>query len=94
MPIVAVPNIAVPPARLLREEIEYRGLTVEQLAGLMGWAVADADALVAGRANMTQAAADALARALGTDAGLWMHLETAYQGDLERLNAFTRERKG
>lgn len=77
----------------LREEIEFRGLTVPALAALMDWSVADAEALVEGRTDMTQAAADALQRALGVDAGLWMHLETAYQQDLVRLRAFRRASK-
>ena len=94
MGIVAVPNVSVPPARILRDELEYRGLTVPALAALMNWPLADAEALVEGQVNMTQAAADALQRALGVDAGLWMHLETAYRQDLARLGAFTRERNG
>lgn len=94
MAIVAVPDKAIPPANVLREELEHRGLTAEQLAPLMGWDVAEVEALVAGDAPMTEAAAVALELALGVDAGLWMHLEAAYRSDLDRLAAFTRARKG
>jgi HTH-type transcriptional regulator/antitoxin HigA len=91
--LVSVPPHAYPPTDLLREEIEYRRLSVEQLAAAMGWEVGDTRALVAGDVDMTQAAAVALELALGVDAGLWMHLQTGYEKDRAALDAFTRDRE-
>lgn len=79
------PDKAIPPAQLLREELEHRGMTPEQLAPLMAWRLDDVVALVEGRVSMTTAAAARLQVALGVDAGLWMHLQTAYEDDLARL---------
>jgi addiction module HigA family antidote len=80
-----VPDKAIPPSNLLAEELEYRGLTAASLAHDMEWPLADVEALIAGKAPITAEAAAALARALGIDAGLWMHLQAAYEADLARL---------
>lgn len=67
------------PGDLIREELEARGWTQEELAQIMGTDAALVSQIVNGKRTITAKTADMLAAAFETSAELWMNLQTAYK---------------
>ena len=70
---------AFPPGEFIKEELEARGWTQEDLAEIMGRQSSIISGLVNGKRVVSPDIASDLAAAFGTTAQLWMNLETAYQ---------------
>jgi len=75
----AWPDLAIPPGELLAEELSARGMTQSQLARQMGRPLQAINEIVRGRKRITGETALQLAEALGTNAELWMRLESDYE---------------
>ena len=73
------PAEAFPPGDFLREELEERGWTQDDLAAIMGKHVRTVHDLVVGKRGVTPETANSLAAALGTNAQFWLNLDSAYQ---------------
>ena len=70
---------AFPPGELIREELEARGWTQQELAGRMGRPVQTISMIVNGHKAMTAETALHLQEAFGASAGMWMGLESDWQ---------------
>ena len=72
---------------VLKEEIEHRGITREELATLMGKPPRVIDEIICGREAITPTTASEIQRALGISAQFWLNLETTYRRTLARQEA-------
>jgi HTH-type transcriptional regulator / antitoxin HigA len=70
---------AFPPGDHIREEIEARGWSQDDLARIMGYPLSVINEIINARKAITIQMARDLAAALGTSAELWMNLQTSYQ---------------
>jgi HTH-type transcriptional regulator / antitoxin HigA len=76
-----------PPGDFIKEEIDARGWTQNDLADITGKSVRLISEVISGKRAVTPDTARALADAFGTSAQIWMNMESAYQ--LSKLNADT-----
>jgi HTH-type transcriptional regulator/antitoxin HigA len=74
-----VPAEVFSPGEFVREELEARGWTQEDLAQIMGRPLRLVNELVNGKKQITPDTARGLAEAFGTDAIYWMNLDSAYR---------------
>jgi HTH-type transcriptional regulator/antitoxin HigA len=79
------PDVAIPPGKVLAEELEARGLTQSRLARLMHRPIQAINEIVRGRKRITGVTALGLADALGTSPELWMRLQADYELNKARL---------
>lgn len=68
-----------PPGEFIKEEIDARGWTQNDLADITGKSVRLISEVILGKRALTPDTAKALADALGTSAQFWMNMESAYQ---------------
>ena len=73
------PAEAFPPGEFLREELEERGWTQDDLASILGKGTRTVNEIVMGKRGITPDTARGLSAALGTTAEFWLNLESAYQ---------------
>ncbi len=66
------------PGEILREEIEYRGVTQTKLANELGVKVSLLNELINGKRDITIEYALMLEAALGIDADFWINLQNDY----------------
>src|SRR5512137_1421295 len=74
-----LPAEVFPPGDFLLEELEARGWSQADLAGILGRSRAAVNEIVTGRRRISPDTAKGLAEAFGTSAELWLNLETTYQ---------------
>lgn len=74
-----VPAEVFPPGEFVREELDARGWTQDDLAQIMGRPLRLVNELVNGKKQITPDTARGLAEAFGTDALYWMNLDSAYR---------------
>jgi HTH-type transcriptional regulator/antitoxin HigA len=70
---------AFPPGEFIKEELDARGWTQEDLAEIIGRQPSIVSGLIKGKRAVSPPIAADLAEAFGTTAQLWMNLESAYQ---------------
>ena len=73
-----------PPGEYIRDELDARGWTQEDLADIMGRPSSFVSKIVGGTKQITRPTAQQLAAAFGTSAELWLNLENAHRLALER----------
>ena len=73
-----MPSNPVHPGTLLKEEIEYRGITQKQLAQQMGVSYSVLNEILNGKRPVTTEYALLLEAALGTPATIWIGLQADY----------------
>ncbi len=73
---------AYPPGELIREELEARGWSQQDLADAMGKSHVLVSEIVHAKRSITRDTALALAAAFGTSAELWLNLDARYRLDL------------
>ena len=71
-----------PPGAHLREELEARDLTPEQLARMISQPLRWVNEFLVGNKRITPEAAKALGQALGTGPEIWLNLEKSYRSSL------------
>jgi HTH-type transcriptional regulator / antitoxin HigA len=74
-----VPAEAFPPGEYLKDEIEERGWTQEELAAIIGRPPAVINQIISGKRGISPETAREIGAALGTSAMYWMNLEAAYR---------------
>ena len=72
----------LPPGRILRREIEYRGVSREELANQMGRPVEVIDHIISADIAVTACIATDIEKALGINATIWTNLEASYRATL------------
>ena len=73
-----------PPGEYIRDELETRGWTQEDLAAILGRPLSAVNQIIKGNKAITPQTARELAAAFGTSAELWLNLENAYRLGLSR----------
>jgi HTH-type transcriptional regulator/antitoxin HigA len=74
-----IPAEVFPPGEFLADELEARGWTQNEFAGIIRRPANVVNEIIAGRKSITPETARAFAAALGTSPQYWLNLETAYQ---------------
>ena len=80
-------NLPVSPGSVLKEEIEYRGISEKELADHMGRPIQVVNDIVLGKKAITKTTANQLQTALGISAQFWLNLENSYQVTLAKQEA-------
>jgi len=70
---------AFPPGEFIRDELEARGWTQEDLARILGRPLGAVNEIIQGKKRIMPETALGLSEAFGTSPDLWLNLETAYQ---------------
>lgn len=73
------PAEVFPPGDFLREELEERGWTQQDLADILGRPPRVVNEIINAKRSITPETAKELSAALGTSPEFWLNLETAYQ---------------
>ena len=74
-----IPAEAFPPGEYLKDELEARGWTQEELASIIGRPTGLINQIVLGKRGISPETAREIGAALGTSAMYWMNLEAAYR---------------
>lgn len=77
-------NLAIPPGETIAETIEFRGMSVAELAVTLGLSVKAMDEVIAGDRAITPDIAVGLDNALGISAQFWLNGEARYRATLAR----------
>lgn len=75
----SVPAEVFAPGEFIKEELDARGWTQNDLADILGRGPRTVSEVITGKRSITPATATLLSEAFGTSAELWMNLESAYQ---------------
>lgn len=73
------PDEVFSPGEFIRDELEERGWTQNDLANIMGRPLRTVNEIIAAKKGITPETAIGLADAFGTSAELWLNLESAYR---------------
>jgi HTH-type transcriptional regulator/antitoxin HigA len=79
-----IPAVIFPPGEFLKEELEARGWTQEDLADILDRPQRTINEIITGKRGITPETAKGLGDAFGTGAQFWMNLESAYRLSLTR----------
>lgn len=74
-----IPAEAFPPGEYLKDELEERGWTQEELASIIGRPTGLINQIILGKRGISPDTAREIGAALGTSAIYWMNLEAAYR---------------
>ena len=74
-----MPAEVFPPGEFIREELEERGWTQEDLAEILGRPLRLVNEIIMGKRGITPETANGIAAAFGTSAQFWMNLESMYR---------------
>ena len=75
----SIPAELFPPGEYIRDELEARGWTQNDLAFILNRPLQMVNEIIAGRKSITPETANGLAAAFGTSAEMWMNLESAFR---------------
>jgi len=81
------------PGDLIKEELEERGWTQEDLAEILGRTASAINEVITGKRGITVDTAKGLGEAFGTGAQFWLNMESAYRLSLERTRPESVSRK-
>lgn len=81
------------PGEFIREELEARSWTQEDLAEILGRPLRLVNEIIGGKRGITPETAKGLAGAFGTSSQLWMNLESSYRLSLNNSEQSLVERK-
>ena len=74
-----IPAEVFPPGEFINDELDARGWTQTDLAEILGRPLRLVNELIGGKKQITPETAQGLAEAFGTDAILWMNLDSQYR---------------
>lgn len=77
--------IAIPPGETIKEEIEFTGLSIKNLAKELDISIIDANKLLDGEIELTENLAEKLENVLGISKQFWINLEANYRVKLKEL---------
>ena len=76
---VFAPDYAIPPGEYIKEEMEYRGWTEEDLANKLEEPLFSINQIIQGKKAIIPDVAKKLGLVFGTSTELWMNLEKSWQ---------------
>lgn len=79
------PDTAVPPGATLQENLDWLGMTQQELADRMGRPLKIINEIIKGKRAITPDTAIQLEKVLGIPANVWLNLESNYRETLARL---------
>lgn len=85
-----VPTSATHPGSLLRDEIEYRGITQAELASWMNVDPMELRVIIDGEKPMSAEFALKIERTLGIDAYYWLRMQAKYDIDSLRIKEWEK----
>lgn len=80
------PSVAIHPGEMIKDEIEYRGITQKALAEEIGIPASVLNEMLNGKRSVTTEYALLLEAALGIEADLWLRLQTEYNKQVAKSN--------
>jgi addiction module HigA family antidote len=80
-----IPGDIFHPGEFIRDEMDARKMTQQQLADKLHVSKSEMSLLLNGRRNITATIAVKLEKAWGTDAEFWMNLQVKYDIDLVKI---------
>ena len=86
------PSNPIHPGEMIKDEIEYRGITQKALAAEIGIPASVLNEILNGKRAVTTEYALLLEAALGIEADLWLRLQTEYNKQIARSNPSFLER--
>ena len=87
-----VPAEVFPPGEYVRDELEDRGWTQQDLAQILDRPLVAVNQIITGKRAITPETANGLASAFGTSPDVWLNMESVYQ--LLQLKTEERDRIG
>jgi HTH-type transcriptional regulator / antitoxin HigA len=81
------------PGDLIKEELQARGWTQEDLAEILGRTVTSVNEIITGKRGISVDSAKGIAEAFGTSAQFWLNMESAYRLSLEKTKPELISRK-
>ena len=75
----ARPFVVYPPGEIIREEIEARGWSQAEFAGIIGRPYQVVNGIINGKRELTPETALQIGAALGTSAEMWLRMEAEYR---------------
>lgn len=81
------------PGDLIKEELEMRGWTQEDLAEILGRTTTTVNEIITGKRGITIDSAKGISEAFGTSAQFWLNMESAYRLSLEKNRPETVSRR-
>ena len=87
-----VPSQLIHPGEMIKDEIEYRGITQKELAAEIGVPPSALNAVLNGKRAVTTEFALLLEAALGIDADIWLRIQSDYNKQVARSNPSFMER--
>ena len=76
-----IPYIATPAIEIVKEEMDARGISLEEMAALLEMSAANLNRMFEEGADITPILAKKLEQAWGIDAGTWLKLQANYEQD-------------
>lgn len=80
------PSVPIHPGEMIKDEIEYRGISQKALAAEIGVAPSVLNEVLNGKRAVTTEYALLLEAALGIEADLWLKLQMEYNKQIVRTN--------
>ena len=80
-------TIAIPPAEVIREYLESRGMTQKELAIRMGTSEKNLSLLMNEKAPLTPETAEKLEMVFNVPVATWLKLERLYRADLQKIKS-------
>jgi HTH-type transcriptional regulator/antitoxin HigA len=83
------PAEVFPPGEYLRDELEARGWTQTQFAGIIGRPLQTVNGIINGKVSITAQTAKEISAAFGSSAEMWLNMQSGY--DLFRTKVDTAQ---
>ncbi|MDE7385920.1 MAG: HigA family addiction module antidote protein [Muribaculaceae bacterium] len=86
------PSVPIHPGEMIKDEIEYRGISQKALADEIGISPSVLNEILNGKRAVTTEYALLFEAALGIEADLWLRLQSDYNKQLAKSNPTFRDR--
>ncbi|MDE7437951.1 MAG: HigA family addiction module antidote protein [Muribaculaceae bacterium] len=79
-----IPNVAIHPGEMIKDEIEFRGISQKALANEIGIPASVLNEVLNGKRSVTTEYALLFEAALGIEADLWLRLQAEYNKQIAK----------
>ncbi len=86
------PSEPIHPGEMIKDEIEYRGISQKELASKVGMPASVLNAVLNGKRAVTTEYALLFEAALGIDANIWIRMQAEYNMQIAKSNPSFMER--